>query len=149
MFGPLQQYQKHYANDAEELERSFQTKVHSDKYMNVNDVNVSDEDDFLSRCMMIKAKNIVMKERTWIDRVAQREHQRDVTNVKRSGEWLNMKSRNLVPGDLVKLTLGFLIPADCVGREIDLCGHVPDDWRVSAGYFEKRRQAQQCVEWSV
>ena len=37
-------------------------------------------------------------------------YQRDVTNVKRSGEWLNMESRNLVPGGLVKLTLGGLIP---------------------------------------
>ena len=26
-------------------------------------------------------------------------------------------------------------------------GHVPDDWRISAGYYEKGRQAQQCVEW--
>ena len=83
--------------------------------MNVSDVNVTDEDGFLSRCMMIKAKNIIMKERTWVNRVAQR----DVTNVKHSGEWLNMGSRNLVPGDLVKLTLGGLIPADCVGREVD------------------------------
>ena len=37
---------------------------------------------------------------------------RDVTNVKRSGEWLNMKSRNVVLGDLVKLTLGGLIAAE-------------------------------------
>ena len=64
--------------------------------------------------MMIKAKSIITKERTWINRVAQR----DVTNVNRSGEWFNMESRNLVPGDLVKLTLGGLISADCVGREI-------------------------------
>ena len=91
-----QQYQKHYANDAEESERSFRTKAHSEKYMNVSDVNVTDEDDFLSRSTMIKAKNIIMKERTWIDRVAQR----DVTNVKRSGQWLNIESRNLVPGGL-------------------------------------------------
>ena len=69
-----------------------------------------------------------------------------VTRVKRSGEWLNMKSRNVVPGDFVKLTLGGLIPADCVGREIDLCGHVPDDWRISAGYHEKGRQAHQFVD---
>ena len=57
---------------------------------------------FLSRSMMIKAKKTIMKERIWINRVAQR----DVTNVKRSGEWWNMESRNLVPGDLMKLTLG-------------------------------------------
>ena len=29
-------------------------------------------------------------------------YQREVTNVKRSGEWLNMESRNLVSGDLMK-----------------------------------------------
>ena len=46
-------------------------------------------------------------------------------DVKRSGEWLNMESGNLVPGDLVKLTLGGLVPADGVGREIDPSGHVP------------------------
>ena len=44
----------------------------------------------LSRIMRTKAKNFTMKERTWINRVAQR----DVTNVKRSGEWLNMESKN-------------------------------------------------------
>ena len=38
----------------------------------------------------------IMKERTWINRVAQREHQRGVTNVKRSGEWLNMESKESV-----------------------------------------------------
>ena len=33
--------------------------------------------------------------------------------VKRRGEWSNMEMRNLVPGDLVKLTLVGLIPAEC------------------------------------
>ena len=33
----------------------------------------------------------------------------------------------------MKLTIGGLIPADCVGREIDLSGHVP--------YHEKGRQS--------
>ena len=37
----------------------------------------------------------------------------------------------------MKLTLGGLIPADCVGRDLDTS---PDDWRVSAGYHEKGRQ---------
>ena len=37
--------------------------------MNVNDLKVSDEDGLLSRSMMIKAKNIIMKERIWINRV--------------------------------------------------------------------------------
>ena len=68
----------------------------------------------VSRSIINKAKNIIMKERTWMNRVSQR----DVTNVIRSGEWFIMESRNLVPGDLVKLTLGGLIFADCVGREI-------------------------------
>ena len=66
----------------------------------------------VSRSMMIKAKNMIMKERTWINRVAQR----DVTNVNRSGEWFNKESRNLVPGDLVKLTLGGLIPVVVVSK---------------------------------
>ena len=58
---------------------------------------------------MIKAKDTVTKERIWINRVAseivfQRDiqtlalrktpNQRDVTSLKRSGEWLNMESRN-------------------------------------------------------
>ena len=37
--------------------------------MNVSDVKVIDEDGYLSRSMMIKAKNIVMEERIWINRV--------------------------------------------------------------------------------
>ena len=99
-----------------------------------NDVKVTDEDGFLFCSMMIKAKNIIMKGRIWIHRRSARscyQHlhqdtvplhdgrditvreepslhvewpQRDVTYVKRSGECLNMKSRNLVHGDLMKLT---------------------------------------------
>ena len=57
-----------------------------------NDVKVTDEDGFLSRSMTIKAKIITMKERIWTNRVAQR----DVTNVKRSGEWLNMEVESLM-----------------------------------------------------
>ena len=37
--------------------------------MDVSDVKVTDEDGLLSRSMMIKAKNIIMKERIWINRV--------------------------------------------------------------------------------
>ena len=37
-------------------------------------MKVTDEDGFLSCSLMIKAKNITMKERTWINRVAQRDH---------------------------------------------------------------------------
>ena len=40
--------------------------------MDASDVTVTDENGFLSRSMVIKAKNITMKERTWINRVAQR-----------------------------------------------------------------------------
>ena len=36
------------------------------KSMNVSDVKMIDEDSFLSNSMMIKAKNIIMKERIWI-----------------------------------------------------------------------------------
>ena len=95
---------------------------------------------FLSCSMMIKAKNIIMKERIWINRVTQRDHnfqylhrdtvplhdervitvreepslhvesyRRDVSIVKRSGEWFGIWCREI----LVKLTLGGLIPADC------------------------------------
>ena len=41
--------------------------------MGVNDVKVTDEDGFLSCSMTIKAKNIIMRERIWINRVAQRD----------------------------------------------------------------------------
>ena len=54
-------------------------------------------------------------------------------HVNHSDEWFNMESMNLVSEDLVKLTLGDLFPAD----SFDRCGHVPDDWRVSAGCHEK------------
>ena len=57
-------------------------------------------------------------------------------HVNHSDEWFNMESMNVVSEDLVKLTLGDLLPADCV----DLYGHVPDDWRVCAGCHEKGQQ---------
>ena len=44
------------------LERSFETKAHSEKSMKVSDMQVTDEDDFPPNSMMIKAKNIIMKE---------------------------------------------------------------------------------------
>ena len=43
----------------------------------------------MSNRIMINAKNTIMKERTWISRVVQRD-------AKRSGEWFNMESKNLV-----------------------------------------------------
>jgi len=132
------QYHKHYANDAEELKRFG---LFNKSKASVAKLNASNHEPVfgitsMSNKIMINAKNTIMKERTWINRVAQR----DDTNVNRSGEWFNMESKNLVPGDLVKLTLGDLIPSDCVGREIDLFGHVPDDRRVLAGCHERGRQ---------
>ena len=38
-----------------------------------NDVKVTDEDGFLSCSMMINANNRIVKERIWINRVAQRD----------------------------------------------------------------------------
>ena len=37
--------------------------------MNVSDVKMTDEDSFLSNSMMIKVKNIIMKDRIWINGV--------------------------------------------------------------------------------
>ena len=95
-----------------------------EKLTNVSDMQVLDEEGFLSRSRMIKAKNIIMTERIWINAVPSEitlqpldpdtdaqlhkrvitvreepnlhveSHQRDVTNVQRSGEWLNMESKN-------------------------------------------------------
>ena len=102
-------------------------KVHSGKSMNVSDEKVTDEDGLLSRSMMIKANNTIMKERIWINRVASKivfqpgiqtmalrytmsvcaitvreepnlhvNPTRRCHRQKRSGEWLNTESRNLV-----------------------------------------------------
>ena len=44
-----------------------------DKFMDVTrDAKLTHENDFLSHSMMIKAQNVIMKERIWIKRVAQR-----------------------------------------------------------------------------
>ena len=46
-------------------------KVRSpEKFMDVCDEKVTDEDGFLSSSVMIKARNTLMKERIWINRVA-------------------------------------------------------------------------------
>ena len=104
--------------NAEELEHSFETKAHSEKSMNVSDMTVSDKDGYLTRNKTFNANNKIVKERIWItvkltiqNRVAKvdvetnarsqtysrssRLHVRDVTNVKRSGEWVNLESKNL------------------------------------------------------
>ena len=45
-----------------------------EKFVDVSDVEVTDEDGFLSRSKMIKAKNTILKERIWIMRVVERDH---------------------------------------------------------------------------
>ena len=54
------------------LVEALEMKAHSEKSMNVSDAKVIDDDGFLSSSMTIKANNKIMKERTWINRVAQR-----------------------------------------------------------------------------
>ena len=48
--------------NAEELERSFETKAHSEKSVNVSDMTVSDEDGYLSRSKMFNSNNKIVKE---------------------------------------------------------------------------------------
>ena len=48
-------------------------KAHSEKSMNVSDVKETDEDGLLSRSMMIKANNTIMKERIWINSCGQQD----------------------------------------------------------------------------
>ena len=51
-------------------------------------------------------------------------YQRDVTNVKRSGEWLNMESKNLEPGRT--LTLRFvMLSVRSLSRSTERCS---DPW---------------------
>ena len=106
-------------------------------------MKVTDEDSFLSRSMMTKAKNIFMKERIWItvkltsqNRAAKvdvepnatswthsrssRLHVGDVTDVKRIGEWLNTESRNLVPGRTLTLRFVMLLVRS-LSRSTELC----------------------------
>ena len=48
------------------MERSFETKLHSGKSVNVSDMTVSDEDGYLSRSKTFNSNNKIVKERIWI-----------------------------------------------------------------------------------
>ena len=48
------------------MERSFETKAHSGKSVNVSDMTVSDEDGYLSRSETFNSNNKIVKERIWI-----------------------------------------------------------------------------------
>ena len=71
------------------------TKAHSEKSMNVSDVQVSDEDGYLSRNMTIRANlnddsqfaNKIAKERIWTltSRFGSKQQDRERTNLDQSG----------------------------------------------------------------
>ena len=91
-------------------------------------------------------------------------HQRDVTNVKRSGEWLNMESRNLVPGDLMKLTFrGFILAVWAHSRSSKTARANVQEVRLESGraltlrfvmlsgrslFRSKERCGVRCIFWS-
>ena len=54
------------------LWKALEMKAHSEKSMKVSNVKVINVDGFLSSSMTIKANIKTMKERTWVNRVAQR-----------------------------------------------------------------------------
>ena len=67
----------------------------------------------------------------------------------RNYEWVNLESRNLVPGDLVKLECGGLVRADREVWEgkIDPSEYVSSDWR-SQNYFpacDETNQVGECL----
>ena len=97
--------------------------------MNASDVKVTDEDGYLSRSKTIKANNKMVNERIWdtpakmqlmsellrLNTVCGPTHTSSRLHVRTSKfvgvtQWIRRKHK--------KLTLGGLIPADCVGREI-------------------------------
>ena len=85
--------------NAEELERSFETKAHSEKSMTLSDMTVSDEDGYLIRSMTIQNRvakvEVETNARSRTYSRSSRLHVQDVTNVKRGGEWVDMESKNL------------------------------------------------------
>ena len=144
----------------------------SDKHVK-SQVKVTDEDGLLSRSMMIKANNTIMKERIWINRVASKvvfqpgiqtmalRHtvsvcvitvrekpelhlqpcQRDVTDMNRSGEWLNVEPRNLVFDS--RCVILFQGVQDCTSE-------CPRTERCSARYITVGLSPTMCgVAWSI
>ena len=63
VFTHSQQYQRHHANAAEELKRSFVSSLR-EKSMNVSEVKVTDEDGYLACSKTIRANNKIVNERT-------------------------------------------------------------------------------------
>ena len=147
LFGPSLQYPQHFANGTEELERSFETNAHSEKSMNVSDVKVTDEDGYLSRSKTIKENSKIVKkplgytsEDAIDERIVSIEYRvcepiqgvQDCTCECPRSQNLSRRRRTSPPCMTKwsvcvthrtrrkhnKLTLGDLIPADCVGREI-------------------------------
>ena len=61
--------------------------------------------------------------------------------VKRDGKWINPAARELVPGDVIRLRLGDIVPADArlAGRRRGVGGSVRADGRVTARHAQARR----------
>ena len=134
----------------DELERSFESKAHSEKSMNVSDMKVTDKDDFLSRSMIIKAKNIIMKERTWINRVAQRRI--SARCHKCETQWW------MVVHGVERISLVPLPREACYDQKWwdDVC--VPDEmrtpwklhcWRLPRAHMWTSRNVRRWIQWEV
>ena len=99
------QYKKHYANDADELEcyglfKKSKTHVAKPTALNpepVYGITTMSDSTQKSQETLHDEHIIAVREEPILHLEP---YQRDVTNVKRSGQWLNIESRNLVPGGL-------------------------------------------------
>ena len=107
LYAYCSQDQKHYGNDAEELERYGHLK--KSKALVAKPTALNPELVFGITSMSDRHPEESGNVARWAYHCSSERtqlhlepYQRDVTNVKRSGEWLNMESRNLVPGDFVK-----------------------------------------------
>ena len=61
--------------------------------------------------------------------------------IRRDGAWGSVEARELVPGDVIRIRLGDIVPADArlLGRRPDGSGSVRADRRVVAGDAQDRR----------